>query len=384
MKKIAFVNPTLLMKRPISEIRKKLSQKGYDTSLLVPKKLFQKRDSKLHHENNNEEKVYTYSTINPPFLSSEQPIPATPSFIINVFKIMKRNDIIHLWVPYYLTSLKIILIKKLFFPKKKLILTMDTIPGYSFSMGKTMDKIFLWYNKLFAKIIFGTPEKITLYGRSLIPYALAAGVPENKIMILPTGISKKNLESTREDVRKELIIKPDTKIIFYAGLMVPRKGITKIIKIAEQLKDKNVLFLLAGDGPQKKDYQLETQKKGLENKIRFLGWRTDMNRLYQASDIVLLTAEGEGLPGIIMEAMSYGIPCVASNIPCIPDLIDDGKNGFLCNKDDILEFSNRIKQLLNDDELRTTFGIEAINKMNDFDWDDIILKYETLYEKSIQ
>jgi hypothetical protein len=76
--KICFVNPPILLKRPISELIYKLTKKDYETSLLIPKKLFKKRDVSLHHSNFvRKSEIYTYSIINPPFVSSEQPIPIT-------------------------------------------------------------------------------------------------------------------------------------------------------------------------------------------------------------------------------------------------------------------------------------------------------------------
>jgi hypothetical protein len=383
--RICYVNPPLLLKRPIAEIIGRLSQEGYDTSLVIPKKLFRKVDSSLHHSKLAENsRIYTYSIINPPFISSEQPIPVTPMFLINAIKAMKNNDIVHMWVPYYLTSLKIIWMKKVFFPKKKLILTMDTVPGYSFSMSKFWDKMFKMYNKMFGKLLFGTPEIITLYGKSLIPYAVEAGMPENKIKVISTGIKPKNIDLKEKqkslaDVRKELGLKKDTKIVLFIGLIIPRKGIDKIIRMADKLRKEDVVFMLAGDGPKKKEYEEQVSKLKLEKKVIFLGWRTDTPRLYQASDMLVLPAEGEGLPGVVMEAMSFGVPCVASNIPCIPDLIDDGKSGYLCDKDKPDEFAARIKELLRDSNKKKRMGQEAQKKIKSFDWEKVILKYKGLY-----
>jgi len=383
--RICYVNPPVLLKRPIAEIISRLTDYGYKTSLLIPKKLFKRRDSSLHHSKlADNSKVYTYSIINPPFISSEQPLPITPMFWINAIKAMKKNDIIHMWVPYYLTSLKIILMKKLFFPKKKLILTMDTVPGYSFSMGKFSDKIFKIYNKMFGWLLFGTPDKITLYGENLIPFALKAGMPKNKIRVIPTGIKPKKInnkekQKNTDDIKKEASINPSTKIVLFVGLLVPRKGIDKIIKMADKLRKEDVVFLLAGDGPKRKEYEQKVKQLKLENKVIFLGWRTDTPRLYQASDMLVLPAEGEGLPGVVMEAMSYGIPCVASNIPCIPDLIDNGKSGFLCSKDDYEEFAARIKELLHNKDKREKISKEVAKKIGAFEWDKVILRYEELY-----
>ncbi|MBN2459184.1 glycosyltransferase family 4 protein [Candidatus Woesearchaeota archaeon] len=387
--RICYVNPPVLLKRPIAEIIGRLSQEGYETSLLVPKKLFKKIDSSLHHSKLAENStVYAYSIINPPFLSSEQPIPLTPMFLINAIKAMKRNDIIHMWVPYYLTSLKIIWLKRVFFPKKKLILTMDTMPGYSFSMGGFWDRMFKLYNKMFGWLLFGTPEIITLYGRSLIPYAVKAGMPKEKLQVIPTGIKSKQVsdrerQKSRDAVREDLEglgIKPSTKIVLFIGLIIPRKGIAKIIRMAGMLRKKDVVFLLAGDGSKKKEYEEQVRQLKLDKKVIFLGWRTDTPRLYQASDMLVLPAEGEGLPGVVMEAMSFGVPCIASNIPCIPDLINDGKSGYLCDKDDAEEFASRIRELLDDEAKRKKMGKEALRKIKGFGWANAIIRYKELYK----
>ena len=385
--RICYVNPPVLLKRPVSELINKLSQKGYKTSLLIPKKLFRKRDVSLHHSKLVEKsKIHTYSTINPPFLSSEQPIPLTPMFCINTFRALKNNDIIHVWVPYYLTSLKIILMKKVFFPKKKLILTMDTVPGYSFSMGKFWDAMFKTYNKLFGWLIFKTPDIITLYGKSMIPYALRAGIPKQKIRVIPTGIElegKKTSPQTkvriRRKIKKELNIKPRTKIVLYAGLLIPRKGINKIISIADKLRKEDVVFLLAGDGPKRKEYEKQVKKKKLGKKVLFLGWRTDIHKLYQASDTLLLPSEGEGLPGVVMEAMAHGLPVIASRIPCIPDLIEDGKTGFLCSKKNINDFTKKIDKLLRSKNLKERIVKQGLNKIKEFAWSKVLKRYEQLY-----
>ena len=106
-----------------------------------------------------------------------------------------------------------------------------------------------------------------------------------------------------------------------------------------------------------------------------------MDKLYQASDMLLLPAEGEGLPGVVMEAMTAGVPCVASDIPCMPDLIENGKSGFLCDKDDLAAFATRIRQLLKNKALRHKIENEAMKKMKEFEWDKIIKKYLELHDK---
>jgi glycosyltransferase involved in cell wall biosynthesis len=258
-------------------------------------------------------------------------------------------------------------------------------------MGKFWDRMFRVYNKIFGWLLFGTPSIITLYGKSLVPYAIKAGIPEQKIQVISTGIevskhNERNAGKNRDRLMKELSgtglsINPKTTIVLFAGLLVPRKGVDKIISMADKLRNDDVVFLLAGDGPGRKKYEKMIKELKLEHKVFLLGWKTDMHKLYQASDVFLLPAEGEGLPGVLMEAMAYGVPCVASNISCIPDLINNGKNGFLCNKDDVDEFSSRIKELAGDKRKRDSFSKQAIIKIKKFEWKNVLNEYEMLYEQ---
>ena len=383
--KICFVNPPVLLKRPVSEIIRKLTKKGFKTSLLIPKILFKRRHTSLHHCKQVEKsRIYTYSIINPPFVSAEQPLPITPMFCINTWKAIKNNNIIHMWVPYYLTSFFILLTKRVFFPEKKLILTMDTVPGYSFSMGRFWNTMFKIYNKLFGWLLFGTPSIITLYGESMLPFALRAGVPKQKIRVIPTGIDFKKYDNksklqSKASISKELNLKPSTRIILFVGLLIPRKGVDKLIRIANNLRRRDVVFLLVSDGPNRKEYENQVKKLRLEKKVLFLGWRTDMHKLYQASDIFLLPSQGEGLPGVVMEAMSYGVPCVASNIPCIPDLLENGITGFLCKRTNVNDFTAKIGKLLRNKNLRERIAKQGIRKIKGFEWSKVLSKYEKLY-----
>jgi glycosyltransferase involved in cell wall biosynthesis len=382
--RICYINPTKIIKRPVSEISGAMASSGFKTTILMPKKLFS-QNKKMHHSKLLEKsKLLTYSTVSLPG-SSEQSLPVTPVFFVDEFKALKNNDIIHMWVPFYLTNLKIIFTKKIFFPKKKLILTMDTIPGYSFSMGGFWNNIFRIYNKLFGWVIFKTPDVVTLYGKSLVPFAVKAGVPKEKIKVQSTGvhipkkITDAEIAQDSNAVRKEFGLAKKTRIVLSISLLMPRKGIDKIIKIADKLRNEDIIFLIVSDGPKRKEYEAETKKLGLEKKILFLGFRTDVHKLYHSADLLLLPSDGEGLPGVVMEAMSLGVPCVASNIPCIPDLIENGKSGFLCSKDDIDEFTKKIMMLLKDNKLRDKMSKNAVEKIKSFEWKKVLPEYEKMY-----
>ena len=343
MKKICIVNPTILMKRPVSEIINNI--KGYEIGLLCPRKVGKKLDKSLHHsELIKKAKIFTYPTFQLPFVASEWPIPL-PSFFFKVFKIYKEYDTVHMWVYFYLSSFWITFVK-LFFPKKKMILTMDTVPAESFSMGKLMDFCFKMYHKLFGWFVFGVPNIITLYGESLIPFARRAGIKRKKMIVIPTGIDIHKFDRHYKNLRDELGIKKDEKIGLFIGLMVKRKGIDIIIKTMDKLREEQFKMVLVGDGPEKKKYEKMIKEYGLQDKIIFTGIRKDIKDLCRSSDLLFFPSRGEGLAGVIMEAMSAGLPIVSSRIPCTTDLVKEGENGYLCEIEDVDCYAAHLKKLI--------------------------------------
>lgn len=93
---------TILLKRPIMDIVKKLE--GNKIAILYPKKLIEHFDKNFNFRTVINTKIYTYSIINPLFLSSEFSIPINPMFLIYLFKILLRHDVIHMWVPFYISN----------------------------------------------------------------------------------------------------------------------------------------------------------------------------------------------------------------------------------------------------------------------------------------
>jgi glycosyltransferase involved in cell wall biosynthesis len=98
-----------------------------------------------------------------------------------------------------------------------------------------------------------------------------------------------------------------------------------------------------------------------------------------AADFLMLPAKGEGLPGVIMEAAAASKPAVASNTPCIPDLVVDAKTGFLCEIGNAAEFANAAEKLIQNKGLRQRFGSAAHEHIQAYDWKVILGQYERFY-----
>ena len=376
--KILFSCPTVFLKRPIAEIISKMDKNKI--GLLSPVDIVDGALS-IHYNKFNTINFHHYHTLQLP-ISSEWPIPINPVKILNILTRIRDYEIIHMWVPFYLTHVFIILLKKILYPRKKLIITMDTFPGLSFKTGIISNFLFKLFYNLIAKFFFKNVDYLVLYSDSFKQFALDIGIEEKKIKILPTGVST-NLEEKTMNIRKEFNIDSDDKIILFVGLLNHRKGVDIFIKIADKLREReDIRFLIVGDGADAAKYKEMVKERNLTDKIIFTGYRKDVQNFYYESDILLLPSRGEGLSGVLMESMSYGLPIVSSNIVGTVDLVENNYNGFLCEINDLDCYVKKILSLLDDKKLRETFIENSVEKINkNFDWKNNIKKYKRFYKK---
>ena len=293
--KICYVNPTILVRRPIAELIDRLgsekSNKKEKIGIFIPKKPFRKIDKNWHaNKSLSKAKIYSYNAVNLP-LRFEWPIPISPRFWTQLYRIFKTYDVVHMWTYFYINSWAVILFKK-FFPKVKLIMTCDTFPAYSFSAGKITDFMFKTYTKLFGKMIFKIPDLIQVYGESLVKYTKQAklGILKKKIKILSTGINLTKFKQIKKADRKKLGLNQSDFVMVYAGLIVPRKGIKTMLRVLKNINknNKTVKLLLIGDGPARAEYKEMAQEMGLSKQVKFTGWRKDIPSLFAMSDVLFL------------------------------------------------------------------------------------------------
>jgi glycosyltransferase involved in cell wall biosynthesis len=377
--KICFVNPTIILKRPVAQLLNRL-KKDYEVALLIPHVEGKKLDDSMHYSKLDRVNIFTYPTKGLPGVAQEWPMPSNNEFRKNLDYIFAHYDIIHVWTHFYLTNFQIF-VKKFFKKKKspKLILTMDTLPGYSFSAGKKFDVAFKLYTNTLGWLIFGAPDLITLYGKSLLGPARKSHINMKKVKVLSTGI---DLKPKGKNIRKKLGVKDDEVMLLFIGLMLyERKGIDSILNTIKKIEKEKIKVFLVGGGPELDKAKKEVKRLRLEKKVFLTGFRKDVADFYESADTFFFPSRGEGLAGVIMEAMTHSLPIVSTKIPCTVDLVEEEKTGFLCSINDVDCFSEKLLLLIKNKQLREKMGSAAKEKIKDFDWEKVIKEYEKMYKK---
>ena len=191
----------------------------------------------------------------------------------------------------------------------------------------------------------------------------------------------KNVRVDSQNLRKSLGLKADEIVLIAMGDLIKRKNFASAIKAIARTQNKKLKFLICGRGPELPRLQKLAKKLGVEDQVKFLGFRKDIKELLAISDIFLFTSYQEGLPRSLMEAMSAGLPVVVSRIRGNVDLVEHGKGGFLHAPDDYKGLADSINLLATDPSLRKHMGQVNLEKIEDYDVAFVTKQIEKIYNE---
>lgn len=144
----------------------------------------------------------------------------------------------------------------------------------------------------------------------------------------------------------------------------------------------NAHLVLAGQGVLRAELQKRVNELGLTNRVHFLGLRRDIPDVLGAADIFALSSDYEGNPLSVIEAMAAGLPVISTVAGGVPELLQNGKEGFIVQPGRVEEFSEAMMTLLNDPTLRRSMGSSAAARAREnFDVSAMVRAYEELYDE---
>ena len=144
-------------------------------------------------------------------------------------------------------------------------------------------------------------------------------------------------------------------------------------------------MLIVGDGDEAGRLRDLIETLGRQDRIRLLGYRSDTIALYQAMDLYVLSSLREGLPNVVLEAMSMGVPVISTRIAGIPRLIHDGQNGHLVDPGSVEALTAALKHLQGDPGTRDRLSREGRRTVEaGYSFRTRIRKFRELYDELLQ
>ena len=181
--------------------------------------------------------------------------------------------------------------------------------------------------------------------------------------------------------------KPDESTIIMVGRLNRQKNYHMAIEgfsiISEQYP--NICLKIYGEGELRQDIQGEINEMALSHRVELMGRTNDVEKKLSTAMLYLLTSDYEGMPNALMEAMAAGVPVVATNCPCggPRELIHSKNEGILIRVNDSKELADKLRELIENRELRLKLGENAKKRANEFlpehimkQWDNYLFDYQ--------
>jgi len=166
-------------------------------------------------------------------------------------------------------------------------------------------------------------------------------------------------------LKEKFNLDENSMILLSVGELIKRKNHEIIIRTISHLRNIDIHYFIAGDGPLLESLKNITQSLKIEDKIHFLGYCRNVNELCNSCDVFILPSYQEGLSLALMEAMACGKTVIASKIRGNIDLIKDG--GYLVDVDSIEGYKESITQLYKNKKLQERMGIANITDIQKYD-----------------
>ena len=205
------------------------------------------------------------------------------------------------------------------------------------------------------------------------------------VLSIKNGIDFKifDKEATYPDLHQILGIEKDDIVVTNVAVLEQRKGQEHLIEAVSELRKNYPIHLfLAGEGSNRQNLERQIKELDAEEYVHLLGRRSDVNCVLSNSDIFVLSSYHEGLPNSLMEAMAMGLPCVATDVGGVRQLISDKEEGVVVHPKSTEEIVMAINYLLGNKDFAKRMGHSAYEKMRDcYSQETAVQELEAIYEK---
>ena len=252
-----------------------------------------------------------------------------------------------------------------------------------------------WVKSPFRKLLYRLIDRVTdpmvdhwlvLNQHAVDVLCAKHGVPRARISIIPNGIEVERYAPERADGRKlrdELALPAGARLLGSIGRLTWQKGVDTLLRAMPAIlaQQPGAHLALAGDGEEAGRLQAEARRLGVADRCHFLGFRTDIPDVLAALDLFVLSSLAEGMPMVLLEAMAAGVPVVATRIPGVVDLVEDGIDGLLVASGDPGALAGAIGRMLADRDYAAAVSRAAAAKVRrQFTVEQMVERTSSVYE----
>jgi glycosyltransferase involved in cell wall biosynthesis len=233
-------------------------------------------------------------------------------------------------------------------------------------------------------------RRVMAVSESTRRFALEAqGYRPEQVEVLPNPVDRDKFArptaAERREARAALDIAPEARVAVTVGRVDWLKGVdVQIAAWADVVaRVPDALLLVVGDGVMRPRLEAAVAARPWRDQVRFLGVRSDVERVLWAADVFVLSSRSEGMPLVLLEAMSTGLPVVGTRAGGIPDVVAEGTNGFLADVEDADTLARHVVRVLRDPGLRARLADGADRSAERYALADYVDRLVGVYRRVI-
>jgi glycosyltransferase involved in cell wall biosynthesis len=228
-------------------------------------------------------------------------------------------------------------------------------------------------------------DRLVGNSHAVVDFYREIGVPAERLAMIYSGAGDEEPPPVDPAaIRASFGFEPDAPLVLFAGRLAEQKRVGDLLKAIDLVQhiQPDVRTLIAGDGPLRDRLAETAHAYDLNGRVRFLGHRDDVPQLLAAANLVVLPSAYEGLPNIVLEAMRFRKPVVATAAPGTTELVVDGQTGILVPVGDTKLLARAIRDIVRDPTLAHRMGEAGRARVEaDFGADAMVAQFAALYEE---
>ncbi len=313
--------------------------------------------------------------------------PLNPSLL----NALKGFDLLHLHYPFY-SGAEMVFLRSIL-DKTPYVITYHQDVRLEGILGPVIKL----HSKSVGRLVLGSCSRLFVTSWD---YAMNSGIRDIAVskggnaVEVPNGVDVDRFhpEVSGDSIREKHGIRKEEQVVLFVGALDRAhyfKGVNLLLESMLRLDNPNVKLVVVGDGNMRQEYINHAQDLGLNGRVVFTGRVSgeELPLYYAMSDLLTLpsTTEGEAFGLVLIEAMASGKPVIASNLPGLRSVVDEGVTGLLAKPGDVEDLTEKLDSILSHPELMLKMGIEGRKKVEArYAWHNIGVLLERLYREVLE
>lgn len=223
------------------------------------------------------------------------------------------------------------------------------------------------YNRI-DRLVLRLADRVVAVSSGIQKELVESGLNPKRVIIIPNAVPESPppevFQMRRAEIRSKMGLDESSFVLGYVGRLSREKGVHHLIEALGRIPDIPFQAILIGDGADKALLESQVRNQGLGGRVAFPGFQPGVDDWLPAFDLFVLPSLREGTPMALLEAMSYGMPVVATSVGGVPGVIGSGVHGILVPPADPESLAGAIRSLYQDPQQRERLAINAKERVS--------------------